>query len=208
MDRKRRETSAIENLDEAITVVGVKGWTFLAASLVLFIPLILWAFLGTIPIAVSGKCLLFNPSVSGPSSGSGNLEIYGFLPLFAAQRIQVGMEVECALDAIDTSQAGMLKGVVKEIFPFPVDLAESHMEQIPSQSLKEYLLSGSSVPLILVIAEPLADSKVSAEYSWTYKNAPHIPLQSGMTGTVTITLSRERPISYIIPPLSNASSKK
>lgn len=202
--KKTQEITSIENLDEAITVVGVKGWVFLAGSLLLFVPIILWAFLGTIPIAVTGKCLLFDPS---NSQGRENLEIYGFLPLFAGQSILPGMEVECSLDAIETGKTGMLKGVVKEIFPFPVDLTEQHMEQIPSLSLRKYLLSGSNIPLILIIAAPLREND-SSKFVWTYGKEPPLRLQSGMTGMIAITLSREKPISYVIPSLLSSSGKK
>ena len=203
MAQKKTEAAPLEHLDEAITVVGVKGWVFLASSLILFIPVILWAFLGTVPIAVTGKCLFFTPSNSQE-----NLEIYGFLPLFASQSVHPGMEVECTLDAIDIGKSGMLKGIVKEVVPYPVDPTERHMEQIPSQSLREYLLSGSSVPLVLVIAKPLAKDSDPSQFVWTYGKDPAVPLQSGMTGEILITLSTARPISYVIPSLASSSGSK
>jgi hypothetical protein len=206
MAQKNVGIPSMDHLDEAITVVGIKGWVFLAASLLLFVPIVLWAFLGTVPTAVTGKCLFFDPS---NSSRPENLEIYGFLPLFANQSILPGMEVECALDALDIGRSGMLKGTVKEVVPFPVDLTEKHMEQIPSKSLREYLLSSNnSIPLILVIATPLAEKDDPSKFVWTYGRDPMVHLQSGITGTITIILSREKPISYVIPSLLSASGKK
>lgn len=194
MDPKKVDVSSVERLDKAITVVGIKGWAFLVCSLLLFIPVILWSFLGTIPIAVSGKCLFFDGGTSD------KLEIYGFVPFFAGQSIVPGMRVECALDVSDIGRSGMLVGVVKEVLPYPADLTEPHVAQIPSTSLQKYLLQETdSVPLALVIAEPLVDKTDPSKFVWTYNQAPMVQIRSGTTGTIDITLSRVKPISYIIP---------
>ncbi len=205
MTQKKVEASPFEQFEEAITVVGIKGWIFLASSLLLFVPIIVWSFLGTVPIAVMGECLFFDPS---DSSRTENLEIYGFLPFVASQSIYPGMEVKCSVDSLGIRKAGLLIGVVKEVLPYPVDLTEKHMEQIPSTSLKTYLLSSSSEPLALVIAKPLVHKNDSSKFVWTYGRDPMIHLQSGMTGMITITLNRDRPISYVFPSLSSSQGTK
>jgi hypothetical protein len=58
-----REAS-LEKMDTAITIIGIKGWVFMSISLALMILVIFWTFLGVIPIAVSGKCVVYNPKNS------------------------------------------------------------------------------------------------------------------------------------------------
>ena len=50
-----------EKFDSAITIIGIKSWVILCALLALAIGTIFWACLGTIPLTVTGKCLVFNP---------------------------------------------------------------------------------------------------------------------------------------------------
>lgn len=65
---------SLEELDQSLVVVGVRSWLFLCFFAALFIAAIAWAFLGRLPITVSGKCLVFDPSNSydlrGPETGT------------------------------------------------------------------------------------------------------------------------------------------
>ncbi len=53
--------TSLEHLDKALTVVSIKGWLFLLFSLLLSVGVVIWSFMGTIPIDVSGKGIVFDP---------------------------------------------------------------------------------------------------------------------------------------------------
>ncbi len=182
---------SFQSVDEAVTVVGFKGWIFLGCSFFLFIPILLWAFLGQIPISVAGRCLFFSPQ-------SEQMQIYGFVPFLAGQSIHEGMEVECSIDAVEISE--MVKATVKTVLPFPVDMLEPHVAQIPSNTLKSYLLQETEgMPLALVIAEPLKDPQDPLKFVGTYGRISENALHSGNTGTMVVTVNKVTPISYVIP---------
>jgi len=185
--------ASIEHLDKALTVVTIKGWLFLLFSIILSVGIVVWAFLGVIPVAVSGKAIVFN-------SNSSSLEIYGFISLLEGPSIQPGMEARCALNAVDSSVYGMIKGVVKQVLPYPVSVGDPFMQQIPSESLRQYLVKGE-LPSMLVVIDPILDTKTFSGFAWTSGDGPSIHVEPGMIGSVFITVDKIKPISYVIPTI-------
>lgn len=261
--------ASLESLDQPLTVVSIKGWLFLLFSIVLCLCVILWAFVGTIPITVSGKSILLDlphiytinstttgmikeikvqagdavtkgqilMSISGsvqqeevitaPSDGVINvikviqgeevsenaflismqgpanpatLKIYGFVPFTAGSSITPGMGVKCALNTVNTSVYGMLLGTVKEVVQYPISLSDAQMKQIPSESLRQYLISGNTLAQ-LVIIDPVLDSHTVSGLAWTSQEGPPTHVESGNIGAILITINKVRPISYVIPSI-------
>jgi hypothetical protein len=56
--------TSLERLDQTLQVVGIRGWAILSALLALMFLTLAWAVFGTIPIAVTGKCIAFTPESS------------------------------------------------------------------------------------------------------------------------------------------------
>jgi hypothetical protein len=94
----------------------------------------------------------------------------------------------------------MLKGTVKQVFPYPVSPNEYYMQKIPSNALKSYFLN-PEVPTILVIIQPLFDPNTPSALAWTSKQGPPVPLHPSAVGTSRVTVDRIRPIAYVIPSL-------
>jgi len=199
--RKKKQTveyiASVEHLDKALTVVGIKGSLFLLFCVLLSICVIVWAVLGKIPIFIKGKGILFDTEHVYGKADPSTLKIYCFLPLMDAVSIQPGMKAKMAIDSIDVSAYGMIQGVVKEISPYPVSLSDPLLKEIPSESLKEYLID--SIPMKLITIDPILNSSTVSGFDWDKKSGPPKPIESGMTGTVDITLKNVRPISYVIP---------
>jgi len=191
--------ASVEHLDKALTVVSIKGWLFLLFSILLGIGVIIWAFIGSIPVNVQGKALLFDPS-NPLSTNPQTLKIYAFIPLNEAAQIQSGMEAKCSLNTVNSSTYGMLRGTVREILPYPASLSDPLVKAIPSESLRKYLIGGD-IPSMLILIDPIIDATTPSGLSWTSKEGPPEHLESGMIGLARITLDNVKPISYVIPSI-------
>lgn len=187
--------ASVEHLDKALTVVSIKGWLFLLFSILLGVSVLVWSFVGTIPITIDGKAALL--TTEGQS-----FKIYGFFSMLEGARIQPGMEVKIAFNTIKTSQYGMMKGVVKEVDLFPVSVNDPAMMEIPSESLREYLVAGK-MPNLLVAIDPTRDPKTVSGFAWTSQEGPPIQVEAGMIGTAKVNLEQIKPISLVIPTIGN-----
>lgn len=152
----------------------------------------------TLGEAISKNTKLF--VMQGPSQ-SNTLKIYGFLPLTNTAAIKPGMYVNCALNSVNSSVNGSLRGVVKEVIAYPLSLNDPIMQEIPSESLRQYLLEGDE-PTQMVIIAPVIDPHTFSGFAWTSKQGPSVLLTPGMIGTISVILDKRRPISYLIPRAS------
>ncbi len=126
------------------------------------------------------------------------LEIYAFLPLNLGELVRVGMPTKCVLDKVDPSRYGLLRGVVKEILPYPIDSSEYYLRRLPSPRLREYLLSGPA-PYLLIVIEPVVNPNTISGLEWTSKEGPPHMIVPPELGAVRVILGEERPLSYILP---------
>ncbi len=63
-DKFLEKARAIERLDTTLKVVGVKGWVVLIFFIALLGLTLAWSVMGSIPITISGKCIVFAPESS------------------------------------------------------------------------------------------------------------------------------------------------
>ena len=129
-----------------------------------------------------------------------NLLVYGFIPSQVGERIQKGMHVTFNLNSIDTNKFGQLKGVVKEVAPYPVSASSSQLKVIPSEKAREDLTKGTSMELVII--QPELDDKNPSGLKWTFGKGPEDRLNPGGSGTVRVTIENKKPISYLIPLFS------
>jgi hypothetical protein len=181
--------ASVEHLDQTLTVVTFRGWAFLLFSIVLSLAVLVWAFAGKIPITVDGKAVLVEKA---------GFQVYGFFSILDQADLRVGTEVKVAFNAIDASQYGMLKGKVVEVGSYPVSLNDAIMTEIPSESLRQYLLQGDTPKLLAVIA-PVENPNTPSKFAWTTHQGPPQPLQPGLFGTAHVLVEELKPISFVIP---------
>lgn len=181
------QITALQELHKSIRVITIKGWLSLVFIALFFFGALFWSFVGKLPITVEGKGIILQDQT-----------IFGFFPLFSGQQIQNGMRATVSLDSVDTSHFGRIEGVVKKIYHYPVNEEDAVMQEVPSASLREYLIQGP-VPTILVVIEPLRDSRAATGLQWTSKTGPKGPILEGSVGQVEITLKTIKPINYVIP---------
>lgn len=309
--------SSVEHLEQAATVVGVKGWLVLLFFILLTALVLAWSIVGSIPITASGNCIIFDPDsvisinsnvtarvktiyvplgeevkkgqavllledpfldqkvtdqkkivsfleqeidqmtvgdvedkklqllteqerlqeleqmqkdllITSPSEGSiawininvgtrvtpdmqlmsiqgkfsaETLKIFGFAPLYSGQQIKPGMDVKMTLDTINVAKYGMIRGKVEEVLSYPTDIESYYVQKIPSQSLREYLVSGP-LPMILVIVSPVLDEHTQSGFAWTSKEGAPVYIEPGMIGAFRVTLETIKPISYVLPSIT------
>ncbi|MDE3045514.1 MAG: hypothetical protein KGJ02_02570 [Verrucomicrobiota bacterium] len=183
---------SLERLDASLKVVGIRGWAALFFCVAIVILGLLWSILGSIPLTVSGKAILFD--IDSP----GELKILAFVPLDAGQQVKAGMQVQTSLDVVDADDYGMIQGVVEQVSSYPISPADPSLQSIPSASLRDYLVSGS-LPSLLVVVKPAADAETTSGWKWTSPKGPPIPVKAGMLGEARITIEEMAPIEYVLP---------
>jgi len=256
---------SLDKIDVSLTIVGVRGWFVLAFFLALMTGVIIWSFLGSIPVEVTGKAILFEPgsvteivsdkrgliadilvkagdlvkegdplliladgeAIQAPAEGTiawvgvieneqltptsvigwiqraynpEKLEIYAFIPLFSGEQVKVGMQAKTELDIAPADKFGAILGKVEEVQPYPVSLSDRRLQQIPSESLRQYLVQGT-LPNILVTIKPALDPDSPSGLKWTHGFPETI--RPGATGNIRILLEKKKPISYVCPALSS-----
>lgn len=182
------QISSLQELHKTIQVISIRGWIALFFAFVFVVIALVWAFVGKIPIAVDGKCILLE-------KGTGESVVYGFFPLYAGQQVVEGMKGYISLDTIDPNKYGKIEGAVLRIRPFPVSEGDEALEIIPSTSLRHYFTEGE-LPTIMVEIQPLKDG---GKFKWTSANGPTFPIPNASVGDAQIILKTVRPISYVLP---------
>jgi hypothetical protein len=83
------QLTSIEELDKTLMVVGIRAWAMLFFFLALIALVLFWAFFGKLPIAVSGKCLVFDSQniyeIRNPSEG-----VVKEIRFFGGERVKKG----------------------------------------------------------------------------------------------------------------------
>jgi hypothetical protein len=188
------QITSMEDLHKTLRIVNIRGWLSFAFIALIVVAAIVWAFVGRLPVSVTGKCVVVHGENGFP------LTILGFVPLLSGQQIHPGMEAKILLDSIDTARYGMIEGRVQEISSYPIDAKTSVLQQIPSASLREYLTEGSA-PTTLLVIEPVLDPQTVSGLKWTSKTGPPTPVTEGSIGEAIVILKTLKPISYVIPQL-------
>ncbi len=179
------EITAFQELHKSARVITIKGWIALVFAALFFVCVVVWAFIGKLPIIAAGKSILLE-----------NQRVLGFFSLYSGQQIQKGMYATVSLDTVDSARFGRIKGVVREVSIYPV--SANDLLEIPSQPLRGYLTAGK-LPTIMVEIELLKDEKTKTGLQWTTQTGPQEPLLEGSVGEAEVTLKIIRPINYVIP---------
>lgn len=176
------EITAFQELHKSVRVITIKGWVALAFIAVFFFAVVIWSFVGRLPVTVDGKGVLLETR-----------EILGFFSLYSGQQIKAGMHATVSLDSVDASRYGRIEGIVREVSTYPVSADD--LQQIPSRSLREFLTAGK-IPTIMVVIDPI---RSDTGLKWTSKRGPKEQILDGSVGEVEVTLKIIKPINYVIP---------
>ena len=130
-----------------------------------------------------------------------SLPFYSFVPISMGEKIKKGMHAQISFLAIDSQKYGQLEGKVLRVLPYAASLSAQQLAGIPSRVLREYLSADPTA--ILVVIQPIRDPSTPTGYKWTTDKGP--PLEEilpGAIGTARIILESKRPITYVLPILT------
>ncbi|MCK4934499.1 MAG: hypothetical protein KAR79_02825 [Simkaniaceae bacterium] len=112
-------------------------------------------------------------------------------------RIKQGMEVIIEPNIVNPQEYGAIRGIVKEIFPYPVS-KEELTQTIGNKQIVEFLL-GKSAAITNILINPLPNSHTVSGYEWTSKEGPPYKIPTGTLCKVKIIIDEQPPISYLVP---------
>lgn len=125
------------------------------------------------------------------------LKILSFVPFYPGQNLESGMKVRLRFPSVELSSYGSLEGNVGIIFPYMPDLKDYYVQMLPSQTLREQVLSNGPQKMFLV--DPVLDPANPTGLAWTKGKGPAQPLQAGRIGFLQVEVAYVRPLSYIFP---------
>ena len=129
------------------------------------------------------------------------LPFYSFVPVSMGEKIKKGMKAHISLLAVDAQKYGQIKGEVLRVLPYAASLSAQQLAGIPSRVIREYLSANPTS--ILVVIQPIRDPSTPTGYKWTTaKGPPMEEIPPGAIGTARIILQSKRPITYVLPILT------
>lgn len=137
---------------------------------------------------------------TAPSEGEENY-IYGFFPVDQGELIKEGMKVHLQFASVDPEKYGKMIGTVRKIFPYAATEEGSILRSIPSKQLRDFLALQSTALVIQIKPDHRKDDPLA--YQWTTKNGPPFEIHPGTIASVKAIIERKKPISYILPIISN-----
>ena len=144
------------------------------------------------------------------SSGSGSTKIPLYFIAYFDQKdggkITTGMEARILPNNIQANTVGTLRGIVKGVFPLPVDQQDSGA-LIGSTVLSRSLLSDANQSYIQVLIGLVPNNAYKSGYQWIGGLGPQTSIlipKVGDTGAVNIITEEKPPITIALPSLRSA----
>ena len=121
-----------------------------------------------------------------------------YVPSIHGKMVRQGMEIQISPSTVRQEEFGMMRGDVTFVSSFPA--SHRGMLRVLKNDQLVRTLSGGGAPYE-VHAELSVDPTTISRYRWTSSAGPPIEIQSGTTVGAHIIVSRQRPISKVIPLL-------
>ncbi len=189
--------SSPEQLDQLMQVTTPKGWLALIALAGLLVTAVILGFVGSIPITVTGQCILLNSSGVN-NSPTNDLEAVLYVSPMDGQNIRPGMDAQILPSTVRKEEAGYLLGVVASVGEHP-STAQDMLRTLGSSELVQVLSAGNIMPI--EVHANLLESGVGGGYKWSSPRgaARYGKIQSGTLCSADIVTARKRPIDLVLP---------
>ncbi len=147
--------------------------------------------------------------VVNPGTSIGFLEIeaqaseklvgVAYFPVGDGKQIKPGMEIQLTPTTVKRERFGGIVGTVISVSPFPVT-RQGAINVVGNAELVERIITKAQEPQIEVRVEIKPNPTTFTGYKWSSSTGPtNLKLSSGTTTTVSITLEKRRPITFILP---------
>ena len=133
--------SSPEQLDQLMQVTTPKGWLALIALAGLLVTAVVLGFVGSIPVTVTGQCILLN-SGGVNNSQINDLEAILYVSPMDGQNIRPGMDAQILPSTVKKEEAGYMLGVVTSVGEHP-STAQDMLRTLGSNELVQVLSAGN-----------------------------------------------------------------
>jgi biotin carboxyl carrier protein len=144
---------------------------------------------------------LMKIEAGGPESGGMQALLY--FPAGSGDRIRRGMSVQVSPLFVERSEYGFLLGLVTRVAEFPSS-RQGMMRMLQDEALVDSLSRGGAP--MEVYADLVPDASAPSGYKWSSSRGPESRLQTGSICQASVTVSRQRPISLVIPRLARLAA--
>jgi len=126
-----------------------------------------------------------------------------YFPVGSGEKIRRGMEAQIAPLVAERSEYGFLRGLVTHVAEYPSS-RQGMMRMLQNETLVQAVAQDGA--MIEVLADLIPDPSTASGYAWSSSKGPDLKLQTGTICSVSVTVSRQRPIDLVIPRLSKRVS--
>jgi len=133
----------------------------------------------------------------------GSMQAVMYFPVGSGEKIRRGMEAQIAPLVAERSEYGFLRGLVTHVAEYPSS-RQGMMRMLQNETLVQAVAQDGA--MIEVLADLIPDPSTASGYAWSSSKGPDLKLQTGTICSVSVTVSRQRPIDLVIPRLSKRVS--
>jgi len=191
--------SSPEQLDQLMQVTTPKGWLALIALAGLLVTAVILGFVGSIPVTVTGQCILLNRGGVN-NSQINELEAILYVSPMDGQNVRPGMDVQILPTIVRKEDAGYLLGAVASVGERPSTAQDmlrtlGSVELVQALSAREY----ANIMPIEVHADLIGGAASSYKWSSPRGAARYGKIQSGTLCSADVVIARKRPIDLVLP---------
>ena len=125
-----------------------------------------------------------------------------YFPIKTGKKIQPGMTIQVAPDAVERERYGSILGTVTSVSTFPVT-KEGASSLVGNTEVAELLVAQG--PAIEVVAQLTRDDSTFSGYQWSSSQGPALQITSGTTSLGRVVIEQRAPITYLLPLLREIS---
>ena len=125
-----------------------------------------------------------------------------YFPIKTGKKIQPGMTIRVAPDAVERERYGSILGTVTSVSAFPVT-KEGASSLVGNTEVAELLVAQG--PAIEVVAQLARDDSTFSGYQWSSSQGPALHITSGTTTLGRVVIEQRAPMTYLLPLLREIS---
>jgi hypothetical protein len=177
--------SSPEQLNDYIKVTSISSWVVVAGLFVFFAGAVYWGLAGSIPETVKVQGVAF-------AKVPGAEEVYCFIPLGSAQRLQTGMAVQVSPEYAPRAEYGYIYGQIESIGEAPVT-DQQIIETFGSLEFVEGLLVKGNLLQVKIALKRQAGS-----LAWSSAKGQEVALPGGSHCEVLVITKERKPYELIL----------
>lgn len=154
-----------------------------------------------VDIAVApGSVLGVGQSVATIAPGKDELEVVAYFKVGDGKRISPGANALVSFDSVDFNLYGTASGTVTSVGVVP-ETPQSLINTLGNQTLVQQLVPGFAPLQVRIALKPNGDKP--GQYAFSSGRRPPFAITTGTTGGLMVLVSKDRPISFVLPILQD-----